>query len=504
MLVILLGMFFPRAATAETAFTNEFWISPVATGTNGIGTLDDPFDGSTEATFDFVMSNLPPNCTIHLLAGKYQTLGSDNGFSLKTGQKLLGSGVDNTTLQLVPNAPGSSFVYVVYGCDVSNNVVADLTVDCNVGSETMSSEGVELCGTRNTVRNVKVINSGDTGTVEAWGIAVNYTGSYPSEGNLIENCQVGPNQGSVSLDDGIGFGATMPNTTYGISGVIRNNRIYGAFLAINMSWAQNCLIEGNYIERAGVGVYSDTGGITNIIIANNRFVNCVNAVCYRNSYQRQNITIAFNSIQLTNVNPNAFNFSLDTSITNLAIIGNTVSFACQPATGGFFLTAYNITGLVVANNSVDAALTNQITSCTNVSVYNNYDLNGSFLTSLNQVAPPNGVTRTTEYGTNSFTYYAKYSDNYIGMHGIWQNAGPQETVYTNLVVLPPALGQTGKEFIISDEGGALGSHGSGGLMILGIIPTATDRINASSSVTFTDKFSSRTVISDGTTNWFAH
>src|SRR5690242_13683322 len=86
-------------ATAATQFTNEFWVS-TNTGTANLGTLSDPYDGSTQVKFDGVMSNLPAASTLHILAGKYQTRGA-NAFPLRSGQKILGSGMDVTTLQLI-------------------------------------------------------------------------------------------------------------------------------------------------------------------------------------------------------------------------------------------------------------------------------------------------------------------------------------------------------------------------------------------------------------------
>ena len=85
----------------------EYWISTNSTGnyfTNAThysgGTLDNPLDGSTQQTFDFNMSNMPPNSVIHLLPGTYQTLGnSQAGWGVKDNQRILGSGMNITVLQ---------------------------------------------------------------------------------------------------------------------------------------------------------------------------------------------------------------------------------------------------------------------------------------------------------------------------------------------------------------------------------------------------------------------
>lgn len=93
-----------QATFAETRFSNEFWVSTNVNTANS-GTLDNPYDGSTQPKFDAVLANLPTNSTLHILAGTYHTLGTtyynNGGGSLQTGQKILGSGIDNTILQIV-------------------------------------------------------------------------------------------------------------------------------------------------------------------------------------------------------------------------------------------------------------------------------------------------------------------------------------------------------------------------------------------------------------------
>src|SRR5882672_5272931 len=114
-------------ATAATQFTNEFWIS-TSTNTANLGTLSDPYDGSTQAKFDAHMSTNPPYSTIHILAGNYQTLGSSGGFVLKAGQKVLGSGSGVTTLQLSSSATNGSYIFGS-GSSQTNIEVSDLTLN---------------------------------------------------------------------------------------------------------------------------------------------------------------------------------------------------------------------------------------------------------------------------------------------------------------------------------------------------------------------------------------
>ena len=214
-------------ANAQTRFNNEVWISPVAQPNGGNGTLDFPYDGSTQAKFDTVMGSLRPSCTVHLLAGTYQTYGT-GAWNLQSGQKILGSGIDNTIVKLVPNAGNGTYVCAmgVAGKTMcSNIVVADLTVDAGFTSNNFNYDGIYLAGSHNTIRKVKVINFGEIDneySANSYGILIGYCagmGANNCEGNLVENCEIGPVLGDGG--DGIVFNGGPNNW---ISRIIRNNR----------------------------------------------------------------------------------------------------------------------------------------------------------------------------------------------------------------------------------------------------------------------------------------
>jgi hypothetical protein len=367
--------------TSGYEFSNEFWISANATGyiygetniypTNTfIGTLQSPLDGSTQVKFDSNMNALPPNSTIHLLAGTYQTAGSPGVGWVKSGEKIIGSGIDVTIVQMLSSASygGTVFLNYNYGGNVSvtNAEISDLTADANgvVGSGN-AHNGIEIFGTRNAVRRVKV------------------TGTYcPDPTNEV---------GGIGLNNYY-LPFMSPNPDY-------------AELAINNSWAYNILIDGNYVNGAIVGVYSDTGGYTNVIVTDNTFKNVFQGVRMApvNSPQ-YNMTIAFNNIALTpttTYQTAAFWFSGGTS-TNVFIFGNTMGFTGPGASTAVAVTADNLTGLVFANNFVDSLMaSNQaaslaITNVTNLSMYNNNDLFGNYLPSLN--IPTVGGTEVSSFG----------------------------------------------------------------------------------------------------------
>src|ERR1700744_5519881 len=100
-MIVLAGALLAFSATAQIQYSNEFWISTNATGNmypSG-GTLASPLDGSTRANLDQNMNNLPANSAIHIMPGTYPTYGGD-GWRMKSGDKIIGSGIEVTVLQL--------------------------------------------------------------------------------------------------------------------------------------------------------------------------------------------------------------------------------------------------------------------------------------------------------------------------------------------------------------------------------------------------------------------
>jgi hypothetical protein len=425
---ILASLFLTHSLTAQTTNANEFWIS-TSTNTANLGTLSAPYDGSTPVKFDTIMSNLPPYTTIHVLAGTYQTYGdsdSNPGWEAKSGQKILGSGIDVTILQLVSGRPDGT---AVMRSEASTNIeISDLTLDGN-GSPSngnVSCGGMTLFGTKHAIRRVKVINQYSGGS-ESFGIGISIYNRVPptlneSDGNIIEECEVTQYQGGTGGISAIAMSGSSINKG-GISGIICNNRVFlhtqttdtggGGWFAFNGSWMQDVLIEGNYVDGADVGYYGDTGGTTNLIVVHNTFKNCTEGVFYNDisapSNSRNNIMFAYNTILLTpNANPfyhnDAFYFYRGgTPVgTNISIIGNHVDLNGAPI-GGMYYNFINVPnlgqvavqGLIVADNTVGPNLGNNLSGCANANIYNNYDTSGNYL-AMN--IPMLGNTPVTSFG----------------------------------------------------------------------------------------------------------
>jgi hypothetical protein len=100
------------------------WVAARSDGIKGSGTLGDPYDGSTAARFDELMRLFATQVTatvgvrINLGPGVFQTNGYYDGIASGTGwqasarMKIVGSGIDVTTLQLV-NATANKQTYAV-------------------------------------------------------------------------------------------------------------------------------------------------------------------------------------------------------------------------------------------------------------------------------------------------------------------------------------------------------------------------------------------------------
>jgi hypothetical protein len=374
---------------------NEYWVSTNEDSDN-LGTLDNPYICDTQSKFDDTMNSLPENSTIHILAGTYQTLGENNWF-IKSGQKILGNGIDTTIIQLVTNAPSGTFVM---GSHIGTNMaVSDLTVAA-ANTSTRTYCGLYLGGTKMTIARVRAINMAyfDTNVnSEAWGIGMisfGWGSTIQSVGNIIEDCEVSQFQGGGCISS-IFFNGGPTNS---ISGIMRGNRIYlpkNVLLnefGFNGSWVHNWLVEDNYVHGGSVGFYGDTGSYLNVVVSHNLFENCYFGAALLNG-NRKNLTFSFNTILLnpgtsTYSHNDAFFFCTASGFayTNIVISGNAVDFAGATVSGMNynFLDADTVGGLTVTKNTVSSLLVNHFSDCNAINIQKNFDLNGNTLTNFDQ------------------------------------------------------------------------------------------------------------------------
>jgi hypothetical protein len=383
--VAFMGMLATNSAAARAPNANEYWISPTPSS-NGVGTITNPWDGSDQHRFDdHINHHLPPNSTLHILPGTYQT----KGVALPSGAQVLGSGIDVTILRLMADAADDSAVIesrVVPVYDVSNIVVSDLTCVCP-DSPSKVHHGVILHGTQHTIRRVKLTNQAMHSTYtnrESMGLFVSNSTLRSSIGNIIEECEVSQFQGGFpgrqAFINGIGFGNAVTNVPRPI-GVIRHNRVIGtrplANASVNAIWlASNSLIEGNYVEGVACASHNE-GAITNVLFINNTLKDCALGIDLVGS-RYQGLTFAYNQIVAKNRAIGSFHLE-PTGAHNIAICGNKIELQPQ-ASAIYCISATNVTGLIVANNTVDSRMSDiRLGNCVDVHLDGNYDFYGNYL-----------------------------------------------------------------------------------------------------------------------------
>lgn len=333
--------------------TNEVWVSArpytSSPGWAGTGAITNPFYGNINS----IISSLTTNTTIHLLPGTFL---NTNDITLLAGQRLLGAGIDTTTIRRAVTPTGGNMIYTT-GTGVE---VSDLTVDANVtSSNNWANNGVVLAGEKCAVRRVKVVNVSGNLSSGHEAIAINL-GGLGYLGEVVSDCEVTNLQGTYT--DGIGLTG---------QGVVQNNRVYGASLfGYGTSWTENGLFSHNLAESCPSGFYTDTGWETNLTIVGNTFRNCGGGVNITkgagNGYTVVGLAIKDNTVEInTNWSGNVgiFLWNHETTFVpwqRISISGNTmhvfndVSFAAWAVVVTGIST--NFTSVSVANNVIDPVL----------------------------------------------------------------------------------------------------------------------------------------------------
>jgi preprotein translocase subunit SecG len=483
-LFIVLALALP---TETKAFSNDFWVCST-NNPSGNGTLANPFDGSTQSQFDRVMNSMPPSCRIHLLSGTYQTYGvATNAWIIKTGQKVIGSGIDNTIIHL----NGSSIGNTVAGG--TNIEVLDLTVDA---SGRTNQSGIYIFGDHSAIRRVKAVNF-ENSTIEIFALSiVSYWFGGPtvfhSEGNVIEECEVDiSDQGPFSAIN-VGGGPSQYQ-----SASVRNNRViatprssYNNRFGINLSSNHDSLVEANYVYGVDAGFYSDSGSNTNVMILNNTFQNVLYGV-HTLYHAHTNILLWFNNISLATRPPPlrsaGFDFQAPTSgkHRNLTMSQNTIQIYGAPGSAITQSSAIqSCSGVRFVGNRIDPRLRPEVSASSGVQILDNTDLDGN--SSIWDREPAHSIVRSLVTGPS---YQILATDRYIGI----RNGGVTATT----IRLPKAEAWSGEEFVIAREDGGTAFT---------LMPVAGETINGTNSLVIskgsTSPAASVTVISDGK-SWFA-
>lgn len=127
--------------------------------------------------FDDLMKAMPARTTLHLGPGVFETQGfpppvGGTSWQPKTGQKIIGSGLEVTTLQLANACLAGRLYHAVFGNydpSLRHVEVSDLTIDCNLSGQPipggrafapLACGGIVVGGRHIRLRRIRVINFG--------------------------------------------------------------------------------------------------------------------------------------------------------------------------------------------------------------------------------------------------------------------------------------------------------------------------------------------------------
>ena len=490
-LLLLLGSMLFRCLGQDVVITNEYWIEPNTNGLN-MGTIGNPFFGNTQIAFDTVMSNLVyysgGHVVIHLLPGTYRTAGY-SAYYIGPYTTISGSSMETTIVQF---ALTNQLAGVLVGVNGAGNItIENLTVDCN-GQNNYKINGVYLTGSFETVKRVKVINSigNQNNGWEAFPVCMDETFG-PTKDLIVEDCVVSNclgNYGDAFAVAG-GNSCILNCRAYLPSGLGLTN---GWWAGINCAGFNNTKIIGNHIEGGVYGFYMDTYPGDGILLEGNTFHGQNYGIQFNNGSPLTNILVIGNIIQLgTNVAyyPNG----------GIALSGNTNAYSVQISqnivegnnTGRQDASLYigGVIGGSIMDNTLDNRLGVIAWNSTNLWMYDNVDQYGNYAAFstytgwLSPTSPPNPVKVTQ---TSASTYNVSANNYFIGV---------QTTACT--ITLPNAQNVgSGKTYLIQDEGNSTTS--------IVINPQSGQLINGQTSESITQKYGEITLISDGSSNWYAH
>ena len=301
------------------------WLS-TRNDSNGSGKVTDPYRADTAAKFDEVMRNLPANTNIvvHLSPGTFETQGyydgaaNDYGWQIRPRMRIVGSGMDITTLKIVaPATPaGSSHVFAIgHSMETGNPAmpnlvdyaeVCDLTINPNIAQTGLTSArrgAVRLMGNHVRVRRVRVVGWG-TMVATSSGIGIALISANPSIGVnslmdlAVEDCLLvdpvltggpvlgvyaGPKQleGSETLPfmEGNVEGATIRNCYLDYSTAAGSLNSTYEHAGLTMAWCTMGVVEGNQVYNVKNGaMFLQHGGLRDIVVRNNYFKNVVKGI----------------------------------------------------------------------------------------------------------------------------------------------------------------------------------------------------------------------------------
>ncbi|HEY1769199.1 MAG TPA: hypothetical protein VGG02_02970 [Chthoniobacterales bacterium] len=390
-----LGSHLPKMWAASAP--HEVWISAVSGGDAGSGTSSDPYDGSTQAKFDALMTSFQtaPNLIIHLGAGTFRSdVTTDGRWVVEPGWTIAGAGMYLTTCQMMGNLKGQhwdhEFFKSPWNVSTDHVTISNLTVDCNWGELSQTADigangekfgaifAVALSGSHILIDQVRHTNSyGSWANLdEQFGIGLGAPSTGDVTGDIIRDCRAELPQGNYGspyalhgwppTDGGAGHFITN-SSAYGNYAAGQNNGLTTGFTTggINGAFIKDCQVYENIFIDCQSAYYQDTGSAESLKITGNTVTRGWSGVALvaagDPTWTKSDITISNNQLNLQNriLDYGSASYGIAVSgalSTGLSISKNHISFT--PTGNGYpqFLTiSTTISDSTIANNTADEA-----------------------------------------------------------------------------------------------------------------------------------------------------
>ena len=327
----------------------DLWIAYRSDGIKGSGTLNDPYDGSTAARLDGILSTLPSGKPVHVHLGPSPRDANGNAIPFLTGgfwisssgvvgsawqpkpnMVLSGAGREVTVLRLAPGTTSGTHYFAI-GASTTTPVdffeLSSLTVDCNLPTNTAVACGaVRVMGNHVRIRNVKCVNWGSRTTAQPGFVIALIIADPESSSPLlvadnagVEDCiAVSPSASNTVtgvvvniLHAGGREVATSVLTQFGRAPFIRNCFVdcdspttpAAEFRALSMGACKGGIVEGNQVHNTKIGgPYQEVLNTDEIIVRNNTYRNVIKGPYWNlgvtSSIGVQRLVVEGNHIQL--------------------------------------------------------------------------------------------------------------------------------------------------------------------------------------------------------------
>lgn len=441
-LTSLRGIQVDSSAVSVIGETKHVFIAFRTDGKTGSGLQLDPYDGSTQAKFDAILSDntkTPSNCTIHILPGTFITKGFLNtfGWSVRSGWKFILT--PQTTMQFPVFSPADVallengvHIATMFG---STALAEDIIIDGGLFDFNLQNQTSTICinGLVHfvdglTVRNAKFINWGSTTSAECFVVGAGSNGGLAprihAKGVLYDNLDFYGTPAGVTMAANTTLlnpcgGYNVANSTslsngWFKGGEVRSCRFHdigGTFgvVCINLGgWVQglNCH-DNTFIDIAGsaqgrFAYYWDTGSGDTINIGEGDVCVRVNSPISFLSLAanvRKNVTI---SGAIIAESKSGIGIAETASASNFVIQNN---FVQTTNADNSCIHVDNVVGVSIRNNICDltpAGLGTEIATVgsTNVERFNNRKLNRTAVPGENVPGGTGDVSSNTSSSTD--------------------------------------------------------------------------------------------------------